>query len=103
MPDWVRALLGVGAFTGFALLVRWWLIAKVTLWSLQADENGREHALKLLRVLKPQLRRDHPVPVEPHKDELPDVPKKPSEPDGPPQRPKDPPFVGPGGDGIDEP
>jgi len=49
MPDWVRALLGVGAFTGFALLVRWWLIAKVTLWSLQADENGREHALKLLR------------------------------------------------------
>jgi hypothetical protein len=62
MPSWVVALLSVGTGTGAALVVRAWLIAKVSIWSLTADEDGRRHALALLRILKPHLLGRESIP-----------------------------------------
>lgn len=77
MESWIIALLSAGVGTGVALLVREWLIARVTIWSLTADDAGRKHALALLRLLRAQVRRGPEQPAEPQKDELPPRPKDP--------------------------
>jgi hypothetical protein len=64
MADWVAALMSAGVGFSAAVLVREWLIVRVSIWSLTADEKGREHALRLLRSLKPGFRREQPPPVE---------------------------------------
>jgi len=71
MADWIPALLAVGFGTGGAAILRELLICRVVVWSLTADDRGREHAIKLLRVLKPFFRRSVEPPDKSAKSEPP--------------------------------
>jgi hypothetical protein len=77
MDTWVDALQNVAFFTGVSFAARELLVAAISLWSLRADEKGRAHALKLLRLLRVQVRRSPDPLIEPRKHELPDGPKDP--------------------------
>jgi hypothetical protein len=85
MAEWAMPLLSLGAGAGVAAVVRMWLIYKVTVWSLTADDAGR-HALAILAILKPHLLagRHSGPPVELRGTDVLGAPK-------------DPPAVGPGG------
>ena len=70
MATWVDALRSAALFTGVSFAARELLMAVISLWSLKADEKGRAHALKLLRLLRIQVRRGPASPVEPSKHDL---------------------------------
>jgi len=80
MLTWVDALQNVAFFTGASFAGRVLLVAAISLWSLREDEQGRPHALRLLRLLR--------VPSPPQPDSL-SAPSKRELPDGP----KDPPMA----------
>lgn len=57
-PEWDVLVGGVESFglivavaAAGTMAFRWFLIGVVVLWSLRANERGRTHALKLLRLL----------------------------------------------------
>ncbi|GLZ02489.1 hypothetical protein Acsp02_97400 [Actinoplanes sp. NBRC 103695] len=61
MPPWVEYLYHAGLLTGVSFALRELLIAVVTIWSMGTDDKDkREHALKLLKALRVQIRRPPP-------------------------------------------
>jgi hypothetical protein len=89
--DWYDVLRNAAFLAGAAFALRELLIIVVTVWSLGADDRGRDHALKLLKVLRVQIRRPPSEPPPP-----PELPAREPPPELPPG-PKDPPQAGPGG------
>lgn len=78
MGTWVDALQSVAFCTSVSIAARELLVAAISLWALRADEKGRAHALKLLRLLRVQVRRSPDPLIELRKHEQPDGPKDPT-------------------------
>ena len=45
-----------GIITAILLVIRYVHLVIISLWSMRADKAGRQHALDLIRALKPSFR-----------------------------------------------
>lgn len=70
---WADVLQHGAVLAGCAFALREALIVAVVVWSMRTDDKGREHALKLLKVLRVQIRRP-PADVLPPSPPLPPGP-----------------------------